>query len=530
MHLRLFLLALLVFATPAPAWDVKCLERGEPCTDAASRYRGDWRGEHQQLCRAALARLKVTELADQSVRLGDLPTAGRKAAAEDANELTGPVVAASRAVCEFAELPDHAFGLRDYLDPRTLDADYPCPQLAKDAKGCHDYTTNIGPLNSTHFGSQAVEMYRHYHQQAVKLAGECKQLGKARPFETASFTHVFEARACELRALAVESVGQHFLQDRWSIGHMWERWGSPDASDMPDAYSLAAFVGIIHGAEAMVGARDGLCSYTTTPSTWLAEGLSPQAGVGDMHVSELLSKPEFKQQRERLLGCSARGYAEVLEAGGRELKHGKLPSQEECGQRPWATNESMYRATALGSRPAQEITETVTKLFEVENREVTWPFTDYYSLAHAWAARVDQADKTHIAREPQDTFLEVRPNDAYLGRIPPRYFESFDDGNRDEELAVVLHGFEGPRAACAVVTRPTLERWRDACREGEAAACRLCAAGLHLRVKVGEQTSACGAFAAEDEVQVPASPCGHPLRAEELCRATQWSQPACGAR
>ncbi len=36
---------------------------------------------------------------------------------------------------------------------------------------------------------------------------------------------------CEIESLSIESVAQHFLQDAWSEGHMWERWGSCEISD-----------------------------------------------------------------------------------------------------------------------------------------------------------------------------------------------------------------------------------------------------------------------------------------------------------
>ncbi len=29
--------------------------------------------------------------------------------------------------------------------------------------------------------------------------------------------------ACETEAKVLEAIGQHYLQDAWSMGHLWER-------------------------------------------------------------------------------------------------------------------------------------------------------------------------------------------------------------------------------------------------------------------------------------------------------------------
>ena len=37
-------------------------------------------------------------------------------------------------------------------------------------------------------------------------------------------------RQCETEALAIEAYAQHYMQDSFSSGHMWERWGATESS------------------------------------------------------------------------------------------------------------------------------------------------------------------------------------------------------------------------------------------------------------------------------------------------------------
>lgn len=91
---------------------------------------------------------------------------------------------------------------------------------------CHEYFPHIGMLNSNHMVPQARRFYDHYHRLALQRAAQC-----ATVFDDLSAAHRDRFRpyvlACEKQALALEAVGQHFLQDAWSMGHMWERWGGP---------------------------------------------------------------------------------------------------------------------------------------------------------------------------------------------------------------------------------------------------------------------------------------------------------------
>jgi hypothetical protein len=85
-----------------------------------------------------------------------------------------------------------------------------------------------------------------------------------------------EGKECEIEAMAYEMFAQHFLQDAWSTGHMWNRWGGANLTDFgtdvklyPNeppppfpaenasprrttiALTVAAIAGTIHGAKSV---------------------------------------------------------------------------------------------------------------------------------------------------------------------------------------------------------------------------------------------------------------------------------------
>jgi len=132
-------------------------------------------------------------------------------------------------VGEFTHLPDFSWALWDWASGHET-----CPlEGASSLADCHDFAAHMGPVNSNHFVPQYREYYRHYHQLALARAAECRTLETRLASAAGRFDEY--QRECELEALTLEAVGQHYLQDAWSMGHMWERWGSSTLTDFPGA-------------------------------------------------------------------------------------------------------------------------------------------------------------------------------------------------------------------------------------------------------------------------------------------------------
>ena len=86
----------------------------------------------------------------------------------------------------------------------------------------------IGPVNSTHFSPQAGAMHAHYHSVAMAMAAQCNDMREALREAWDDPRFLPYLMECDWLAMALEGVGQHFLQDVWSAGHMWHRWSSPN--------------------------------------------------------------------------------------------------------------------------------------------------------------------------------------------------------------------------------------------------------------------------------------------------------------
>ncbi|MEZ4463031.1 MAG: hypothetical protein R3F43_00575 [bacterium] len=249
--------------------------------------RSTWAGEHGQLAQTVFTRLgmpeallnarEVTVFTDGS----PIPPAAGEPAVPDLESLA-PVdfadvesqVSRYMQAAQLAELPDMAYSFQDWLTGNET-----CPLEGADPNPvlCHIYAFDyslgirprlslgyIGPVNSTHFSPQAGAMHAHYHQVALALADRCadmaRRLGGNRAAEPRYAAYLQE---CDWLALALEGVGQHFLQDVWSSGHMWHRWGGPTLASVDGELVggiVAAVAGFIHGAKSLVGvADDPLC-------------------------------------------------------------------------------------------------------------------------------------------------------------------------------------------------------------------------------------------------------------------------------
>ena len=154
---------------------------------------------------------------------------------------------------QFSGLPDYSYGLADWFNKNTT-----CPVGGgpEDLAACHDFAGWMGALNSVHFGTQARRMYARYHEIALQRALRARTLRESMSLiEQDRYGAVL--REAELQALVYEAYAQHFLQDRWAIGHMWERWNGPDIPSaghrtMTPGLAIGAIAGLIHGAESVI--------------------------------------------------------------------------------------------------------------------------------------------------------------------------------------------------------------------------------------------------------------------------------------
>jgi hypothetical protein len=175
----------------------------------------------------------------------------------------------------WAGLPDFNYTVYDWINKSTR-----CPALPLDADRyelCHMYSAWLGAaMNSSHWGELAVKIYRRHHAIALRHAARAAALrkllrtgGKPKtlPIQAQSW-YADYVREAEMLALIYEVTGQHFLQDRWAIGHMFSRWGPGSYEEMtrvsqgkPDLDQITNFgvlTGIVHGSLAVFGKPDPL--------------------------------------------------------------------------------------------------------------------------------------------------------------------------------------------------------------------------------------------------------------------------------
>lgn len=201
---------------------------------------------------------------------------------------TGSVHATrSVSLYEFTQVPDFANSVADWAAGAEL-----CPLEGVDGAfegpdndGCHQFMMALGAVNATHFKPLNRWVWTYYHELAKRRMRECSELATKISSATTNWfyehlsdpkpfsNYATEAHECEREAMLYEMWAQHFLQDAWSTGHMWYRWGKaslPDvnywlkgerAEDIPveDRASrravmagvVAATSGMIHGAKSV---------------------------------------------------------------------------------------------------------------------------------------------------------------------------------------------------------------------------------------------------------------------------------------
>jgi hypothetical protein len=463
---RAVILLVAAIASTAAAYDSQCSRAdGSACESGPDAGHNRWLGpsaeheiiwEHTRPLAGLPASVSAPVQLDVFTGSATVPTA-----AGALPTLTpAPFAAATRVrrreltIGELAQLPDFSFALWDWaLGNET------CPLGdGADAITCHDFRTHMGPVNSNHFLPQARTFYAHYHALALGRGEACRQLADAVGAQAARFRPILEA--CEDEALMLEAVGHHYLQDAWSMGHMWERWGSPDPAAFPDpvaAIAVAMASGLIHGARGVLehyissplspfrDVPDALCAPAPGVQ-WRAPGmLAPALGLGDLYYPRLTDPSEpFGEQAARLFSCAAAGMREVYAAAGQQ--HGPMepldpslrpldPLSDDCfAQR--ATNLAMWTGAALDviendGTPYRIVLDgdfaTMMVIAGAEGGLPSDARQEQYRLDMANAlfriqvgAEVDP-DGVQAASGALPPLLGVRPNGAYVTSPPAPY-------------------------------------------------------------------------------------------------------------
>jgi von Willebrand factor type A domain len=383
---------------PASAWDTRvitCEEDDKSCAPWLSIYRGGASGsiaEHTRISDLALQQLGLRDLfgkqGSAKLEITDLNVSwlrrdhfeGALAFGDDPNGETLLEERRIPAPANFTGVPDYSYSVLDWLNKNSY-----CPPFASESytDGCHKFVGWLGGFNSPHFGSQATAMYKRYHALALDMAGRAQRLRARLGRGPEKDVHEDIVKEMEIEALAFEGFAQHFLQDRWAMGHMWERWGAGDAAQMGIAASkirmghllgIGAAAGLLHGSEAVINDQRGIVETidrvtgvrrfldaadpmsspvirdgVVVPMEWrhAGEGASGDnnPGVGDerfndLYLEQLTGSGQFgsgyggivqrsedlkfsaARQFNEMMTCSKAGWAEVVRAFGQHPEGG----------------------------------------------------------------------------------------------------------------------------------------------------------------------------------------------------------------
>ncbi len=501
------LVMLLVPALPADAYDSQCVPGSAARTQAAAYERICAPTCEEVECADGVAKARGTQLGEhtwithEAMRWAGLATYAEDEELFDYHGLGGDVtpdydslepagggamvasVARPYTIPELSQLPDMSYSMIDFL----LGNEH-CPVIGMprgslaEVEQCHQYK-HMGSMNSTHFLPQAHKMYEHYRALAVETAERCALMHSAFGASEADPLHPMQALvqseyavACEREALAWQAIASHYLEDAWSSGHMWQRWGSPlygqSEEGWPGDLAVALVSGLFHGYRSVaesVGVgdvdvgdlgigleHDQLCMpgpYGTSfvpgvePSAsiveWLGADGAWHAGGGDEYLFacqnsrtgwSVAEHVALRPQYQRMLTCLARGFGEVYDAGPKTAGD-RAPSgsfdptvgsslDTSCwAQR--ATNASMWQAAGISGWPESRNAKIVSKLLvkltasqsgvEIDQERFRIELTYVHLAAEALALKDPRG--TQFANAPPP-LLGLQPNGAYEGLIP----------------------------------------------------------------------------------------------------------------
>lgn len=287
---------------------------------------------------------------------------------------------------EISEVPDIAHSLAQYVmgNEHCLPAGVPAGSI-EEINRCNAFRGHISSINSTHWPELARQTYTHYHGIAVDIAKRCKRLSDALPtvMGHALGDYALEVvKACEREALSYEAFASHYLQDRWSTGHMFRRWGSPTFAPTVVGQmqqSLTGVVtGLVHGTRAVTGFHDqasmpgpfrpgdGTSTVRFSPGAGI-----PIPGGGDHYLLACRERdpgwnvragPGLRDHNSLMMACVTHGFHEVYQAGPRTEGTATLSpdvlnpplgpdesfSESERCWNGWLTNRTMAMGLASG--------------------------------------------------------------------------------------------------------------------------------------------------------------------------------------
>jgi hypothetical protein len=462
----------LALATGALAYDSKCyVSGGGECAPGPQSARERWMGdsdEHRQLWERTreLAKLPPSASADFSLDVftddrridvaGTLTPTLEPVAFFDAALVQTRTMSAG----EFSQLPDFGFALWDWVTGlETCPLDPALPQPAAPGP-CHDFTTHMGTVNSNHFLPQAQVFFAYYHQLALGRAAVCRTMKERLDQQGPDFQPFVEA--CRQQALVLEAIGHHFLQDAWSSGHMWERWGSPDLidfTDLPRSLLVAMTSGLIHGARGVLQEQARFVGYDVNDAlcapgpfvTFATAGTPAAPGLGDLFLGALLAGDgaSFPVQFDHFFSCATTSLRQVFQATGETLdpvdaplREVADPTGEECfGQR--ATNRAMAAGIGLDytdpvgtphrieldSLQAAQLIPLASAFVGGDTNNVNPAVVAQYAfdmsaiVARARVRAALEPTGTDLARGGLGTLLGVQPNSAFLQQPPAPYID-----------------------------------------------------------------------------------------------------------
>ncbi|MCB9779628.1 MAG: hypothetical protein H6742_13775 [Alphaproteobacteria bacterium] len=331
---RVRLATLACVAAGTVAWTDPGHGAHEEGQDAA---RAIWGGEHSGLYEH---NLDAAGLSDRTFTFDVYSLGGRSTDGftsllmPDTWAETGAKVSRDIDMSQWANLPDVSWSLAGWaLGNERCPLDDSIVEIDPDY--CFKFTGWMGALNSTHFPPQSYAAYDWYHQLALATAGRCVELDASLDALEASVEGGLSAETrdladlarqqCQLEALAFEGVGHHYLQDTWSAGHTWQRWGSPQPEDwvpitgytslspMWTALVVGGISGIIHGHQSFTGLADPMCAPHIDVSYIGGDECPVEDGnmVGDYYVDEM-----GLYQAEGVRMCTQGGVDAVLGALG----------------------------------------------------------------------------------------------------------------------------------------------------------------------------------------------------------------------
>lgn len=349
---RMLVAAVVLGCASAQAFDSRCQEASPDCEGEEAARRPWVVSEHGDLWLEARQLAALPEAIDAPFLVRTPVIAGGSLAAAPL-DLATAVVERRIDIAVFAQLPDLSYTLWDWASGNEG-----CPPSGTDGFAeCHAFRAHMGWLNSTHFLPQAEQVFTYLHRLAVERASSCRDMRGQLAGGGTEAENVL--RACDREALLIEAQAHHYLQDAWSMGHMWQRWGSPELDDFAGAAqrtsasikgigdAVGRGSGIIHGAKAITGFDDAMCGPQPGVD-FLHEG-SVYNGAGDLFVGSLRNASNLVKQRDLMRGCLVSAMREVYEAGARSFGEPGEPLVPSVPLSSCFTQRATNRAIALGA-------------------------------------------------------------------------------------------------------------------------------------------------------------------------------------